>query len=116
MTNILICQIDATEDFLRLQLDISRNNLWKVDVMVGMATMWISLALLISSIAGMNVHMGGENMVKSPYDHTPFSDCGNCKHGDSLFLSKAPYAHEGALAFACFGGWVGGLMRACVCR
>ena len=60
-------EIEATEDLLTLQLDVARNNLWKVDILVGMASMWISVSVLVSGIFGMNLYQGWSEQTDGPF-------------------------------------------------
>jgi hypothetical protein len=60
-------EIEATEDLLTLQLDVARNNLWKVDILVGMATMWIGVALMVSGFFGMNIYQGWSEETTGPF-------------------------------------------------
>jgi len=63
-------EIEATEDLLTLQLDVARNNLWKVDILVGMAAMWMSVAGLVASFFGMNLYIGWSDQTDGPFSPT----------------------------------------------
>jgi hypothetical protein len=78
-------EVSSAEDLTRLLLSVSRNNLWKVDVLFTMSAMWMSFAMLGASMSGTNMGLGGENMVASPYDHTSWHDCGDCSKGAPAF-------------------------------
>lgn len=75
---LLLQEIVATEDLLKLQLDVARNNLWKVDILIGMASMYVGLASLVAGFFGMNMHTGWVDELAGPYDYLPWTDCGNC--------------------------------------
>ena len=79
-----LAQLDATEDLTELLLAISRNNLWKVDIMFTMSTMWIVCSTFCAASMGLNASVGGEMMYSSPYDHTKWRDCGDCTKGAPL--------------------------------
>ena len=49
-------EIEATEDLLTLQLDVARNNLWKADILVGMAAMWLAVAMTVGRAARQHTH------------------------------------------------------------
>ncbi len=87
-------QIDATEDFLKLQRSIARNNLWKVDIVFVMITMWIAVGLFFSGAGGVNIKIGGEDVKSSPYDDTSWHDCGNCSEGACVCMYARRYAEE----------------------
>ena len=57
--SLALQDIDATEDLLRFKLDKARNQLIKIDVLFGMASMFLTLLMAITGYWGMNLPYGG---------------------------------------------------------
>jgi hypothetical protein len=56
--SLLEQEIDATEDFLQLKLDSSRNKLIRLDVLFGIVSTWFAFSQCISGYYGMNIPHG----------------------------------------------------------
>jgi hypothetical protein len=56
--SLLEQEIDATEDFLQLKIDSSRNKLIRLDVLFGIVSTWFAFSQCISGYYGMNIPYG----------------------------------------------------------
>jgi len=114
---LLLQDIVATEDLLKLQLDVARNNLWKVDILIGMASMYVSIAALVAGFFGMNLHTGWAEQLTGPYDYLPWNDCGNCTQARGAswaFFNVTVWSGGGCLVMivaTALALWVNGYLR-----
>lgn len=53
--------INDTEDFVNIQLDVTRNQLQKFEVTLTSATLFVSMYSMVGGIYGMNLHNGAED-------------------------------------------------------
>ena len=53
--------INDTEDFVNIQLDVTRNQLQKFEVTLTSATLFVSMYSMVGGVYGMNLRNGAEN-------------------------------------------------------